>query len=619
MIAAATIALLAAAPAPDEWHALIIGNNASPTQQRSPLDFADDDAIRFALTLDAVVPAERRLVLTRIDDDTSRFEALGVTVTASPTGAAIEAAFETLRARFVEARRAGRTVGLFVFFGGHGDVEGGEGFLELEDGRLTGRQLERQLTSLGTAEVHVVLDSCNSFFVMSPRKPGGKRFATPTDLATSLGARLPNVGVVLSTSADAESWEWSELQAGVFSHLVRSGLAGPADLNGDDAISYAELRQFIAVATKDVKNPRLRPQVFARGPGGDDSRLFVRLTREGTRGITSESTAPRRITIRDTEGTRWLDAHAAAGQRLVIRVPNALASWLRIEVIGVAGQLLMPEREQSLEALERAPPLAVARGPRGLEALFTTPFGTTAVDALPKEESDSFGVTDAEWARLVSVVDRLGTIEQNDRLRGLMLGSVWTLGFLGAAAIAHSTQALPDSACRGWCDMRAGWLSFVGLAGLGAFVTSAQYLGSYRAQVAIQTVAEQTQGPRNRQRSAARIEGLFLKELTDRRWAIKLGAVVSGLLLAAYAGLMVLDPVLSAVNGSALDLQLLLTNLAQAGFMASALINDLFRSDEREQLMQQWLDGSPSGVPPVRLGVRFMPGGGGLTLSVALP
>jgi len=41
------------------------------------------------------------------------------------------------------------------------------------------------------------------------------------------------VGVFLSTSAESEVFGWSELQSGVFSHAVRSGLMGAADANHD--------------------------------------------------------------------------------------------------------------------------------------------------------------------------------------------------------------------------------------------------------------------------------------------------------------------------------------------------------------------------------------------------
>ena len=159
---------------------------------------------------------------------------------------------------------------MYFVFAGHGDVDEGTGFIELADARFTSDDLEQWLRAIPFSRGHVILDSCNSFFMLSERKPGGRYYATPEDAARSLASRLPNVGVFLSTSAEGESFEWSELQSGVFSHVVRSGLLGAADADGDGSVSYVELAAFVATATADVKNPNMRPHVFMRGPGGRD-------------------------------------------------------------------------------------------------------------------------------------------------------------------------------------------------------------------------------------------------------------------------------------------------------------------------------------------------------------
>lgn len=93
-----------------------------------------------------------------------------------------------------------RTRGYFVF-AGHGDIANGEGFLELQDGRLTGSELETLLKSAGADELHVVLDSCNSWFVLSPRKPGGgRRFPTPNEVPLSFSITPTANGAVLGLS-----------------------------------------------------------------------------------------------------------------------------------------------------------------------------------------------------------------------------------------------------------------------------------------------------------------------------------------------------------------------------------------------------------------------------------
>ena len=48
-------------------------------------------------------------------------------------------------------------------------------------------------------------------------------------------------GVVVATSSEAETHEWSRFDGGVFSHELRSGLLGSADLDGDGQVRYDEI------------------------------------------------------------------------------------------------------------------------------------------------------------------------------------------------------------------------------------------------------------------------------------------------------------------------------------------------------------------------------------------
>ena len=48
--------------------------------------------------------------------------------------------------------------------------------------------------------------------------------------------------------------------------MVRSGLLGAADANGDGSISYLKLAAFVHTATADVRNPDATPRVAARAP-----------------------------------------------------------------------------------------------------------------------------------------------------------------------------------------------------------------------------------------------------------------------------------------------------------------------------------------------------------------
>jgi len=247
--------VLAATPAPPSTTlVLVVASNRGATLDRPPLQYADDDGAKYHEVFASLAGEANTTLLTEFDSDTARlFPKLAASVS-SPTRAHVDAAVERFARQASEARRMGQHIGFYFVFAGHGDVDGGRGFLELSDGAFTADDLDALLRRIGADEAHVILDSCNSFFVLNPRKPGGRRFATPHDAAERLARQLPNVGVFLSTSAEAEVFEWSELQSGVFSHTVRSGLMGAADANHDGRVSYEELAAFVATAAVEKES-----------------------------------------------------------------------------------------------------------------------------------------------------------------------------------------------------------------------------------------------------------------------------------------------------------------------------------------------------------------------------
>src|SRR6185436_15697538 len=133
------------------------------------------------------------------------------------------------------------------------------------------------LAQLPAVYSHVLIDACHAGGVVGVR---GDLFddevsahatpVSPDDVAPLLDAqrfaRLPHVGVIIATTLGQEVHEWSEIEAGVFSHEVLSGLVGPADVNGDGEIEYTEIQAFVAAANHGVKDPRATLHVIARAP-----------------------------------------------------------------------------------------------------------------------------------------------------------------------------------------------------------------------------------------------------------------------------------------------------------------------------------------------------------------
>jgi len=409
--------------------------------------------------------------LTELDRDTQRlFPSLHP---APPSRANVQAAAAAIAHDVAAAIHAGDQVDFYFVFAGHGDVDHGRGFIELTDGAFTGTDLEQLLAAIPATRAHVILDSCNSFFMITPRSPGGRRITTPRDAAAGLVQRRPNVGVFVSTSAEAEVFEWSELQSGVFSHAVRSGLAGAADANGDGIISYAELRAFVDTATADVPNAAFRPKVFARGPGGDDAAsLFAATT--GPR-LTIPATTARRFTVRDRDELPWIDAHVEDGAHLELRLPPSLAAGAidqlsTTDPVHVIQRIALPDVLPDVLALSDLPSrevTTVTRGPDELfRRMFSRPFGPLA---LAKYETDRaaapapvFGISRDDVLRMRLLLDQ---VDDEDReVRRLEAASTATTGgfFIGQGAIERDPYGVTAGialvalgAYRYWSSSRA--------------------------------------------------------------------------------------------------------------------------------------------------------------------
>ena len=128
-------------------------------------------------------------------------------------------------------------------------------------------EIERQIVDRVHAnETHLIIDACYSYSLAYGRGTGGIRRPIGPFAATEGLARRPDVGLLLSTTSAQESHEWSNFQAGIFSHEVRSGLYGAADVDGDGQVSYLEIASFISRANDAIPNERYRPNVFAHAP-----------------------------------------------------------------------------------------------------------------------------------------------------------------------------------------------------------------------------------------------------------------------------------------------------------------------------------------------------------------
>lgn len=424
--------LFSPAPAHAEPHALIITNNKSLTLGRADLHYADDDGLKWRQLFEDL--GTHTTLLTTLDGPT-RLLATTPDLEA-PTRKNLDDALARLSARMNQTEGPDT---LTLVFAGHGDIAGGEGFLELEDGRLTATDLERLLASVPAARVHLVIDACNAYFMLHPRKPGAKTVARSVD--GGLLERHPHIGALLSTSAEALSWEWSEIQSGLFSHALRSGLRGGADLDRDGRVTYRELDGFLTIAHATLPDG-FKPRLFIRPPRAELDLPVAHLSR--TRPLVLDTA--RRVALSDARGVRLFEGHFEAGAPLPLVLPG--------------GPIHLSEQTPHgpRRAISEAGPLgpanieeeARARGDQRLSQLFSTPFGAGSfarwAQSPPPVEAP-YGVSSQDVARLGSVLATGARFEATSRrTSGVILLGVGALtgGLALGAALDEDAFSLND-------------------------------------------------------------------------------------------------------------------------------------------------------------------------------
>jgi hypothetical protein len=394
VIGASLLALLAGvfaaagpAPAPNASHvqrfALVIGHNLPPRPDLPRLRYGDDDAVRWA-TLLGTFGAEVELLAT-LDEDSRRLYGERAPVMRAPSRDEVGAAMERIAASIRAARAAGaRTVFYFVY-AGHGDVEKGEGYVALAGGRFYRRDLEDLVLAASGADTnHVVVDACRSFYFVYDRGPGGtrERWSSPY-FVSGAAARFRNTGFLLASSSEQPTHEWEEFQAGIFSHEVRSGLLGSADVDGDGRISYEEIAAFVRVANRPIRNDKFRPAFVARPPQSGDA---VLLDLAGARGGSVDTGArpAARYLLEDALGVRWADLHPGAQQRVTLRLPAARWSPSHFFFRRAGGETEFRIAAGQTISLEGRTPVPVATLSRGaaheaFAQLFAEPFDGSAL------------------------------------------------------------------------------------------------------------------------------------------------------------------------------------------------------------------------------------------------
>lgn len=455
---ACTLLALSAPARGETLFSLVMGVNRPLSKNTPTLLFADDDAIQFHRLLSTL---GRSILLVDADESTRRLYGR-IEGARRPSRKNFDRALEELLTQVRLARKRGERPHLLFVYSGHGEVKNNEGYLALADGRLFASDLSEQVLQRSAAvSNHVIIDACKSFYLVQEKRVGGRRKRLQESFyrPSSLVRRFPNTGFLLSTSSGASSHEWEEFRAGIFSHEVRSGLMGPADVNQDGRVSYNEIFAFVQVANKKIANDRFRPRIYMRAPRGKGSQALLDL-RSSTAAalLTVPRTRPGRYMLEDNQGVRLADLNTDAAEPVTLLLPGRSRYYLHDMGRAKEYRIEPAGKTVALASLTARPSSYRAKGAahEAFLKIFSVPFNRKSFDqalrapAVQVARPSDVPIADQERARgLLSVTYdlRSGYLDQAGLVQGVRLGYSHSLGPLelgGAIGYGHSAYTRDD-------------------------------------------------------------------------------------------------------------------------------------------------------------------------------
>jgi hypothetical protein len=416
--AAVALALLSISVAEAEVrrYAVVVAHGEDLSGKSAPLQYADDDGARYYELFSHV--ADEVTLYAVLDAASQRLYPQAAAVARVPRHGDVLAGLDRVFARARADIERGDEVVFYFVLVGHGEIgAGGEGYVSLLDAPFTRSDLYHQVLARSPATTnHVIVDACNSYFMVHRRganaDDGGPSRADA--VSAFLGAeelrRYPNTGVLLSTSSQRDSHEWSAYGAGVFSHQLRSALLGAADVNGDGRIEYSEIEAFVAAANLRVDDPRARIEIFARPPAVDLSRPVVDLTQSRFQHfLRVPAGAAMRVYLQDARGVRYLDAHTSGERPLLVALAPSDFYYLRAHD-GTRELRVALDRPGRVDvALGRMAPAAIAS--RGAVAesfrlnLYAEPYGPSFYRGYVANRSGHQVKGGAAWLPPAAIID----------------------------------------------------------------------------------------------------------------------------------------------------------------------------------------------------------------------
>jgi hypothetical protein len=264
--------------------ALIIGNNTTQSAERKPLRFADDDAVKYYRLFSSIT--ESSYLLSALDLDTQRLNPDLVPLAQEPSLSNLQLVLEEIKRKYDSVKNK-RNFEFYFVFCGHGGVDDqGQGYIELLRSTFTRTDLtEKIIKPFDGARLHIILDSCKSYFMAFSRSSDEKTDLDQRNMYAQIENFLdhevrslyPNVGLLISTSGGHDAHEWEKIQGGVFSHEVISALLGGADINSDGRVQYSEIAGFVEAANSSLAGAGIDLRVTVRPPAAAANATLINL------------------------------------------------------------------------------------------------------------------------------------------------------------------------------------------------------------------------------------------------------------------------------------------------------------------------------------------------------
>ncbi len=370
-----------APPPPKAVFAVIVGSNTSVDAELPPLKYADDDAARY-VDLFRLLGA-RTYLLTRVDANTARLHAQAAAEALLPRRAELEKTLAQAAVDVAQARARGVETLFYFIYAGHGSVRNGQGYITLEDARLTGADIAKQVvlrstpirrTSSSTRatrtclRIRVARAAC-----AGPWRASRRRKASPTTSASVSFSRAPRAARATSGKASRPA-----------SSATRCAPASTARPTPTATVrsATARWRRSWRARTWRSRTSASARRSTARPPKGGNALLDLR-QRTGRR-IELGGEKSGHYIVEDARGVRIAETNVGAGSKaqIVRGAPNGTEYVRRVDD---DKEFVIPADRPvvSIDELTAEDPRVASRGAahEAFNLVFTLPFSIDDVAA----------------------------------------------------------------------------------------------------------------------------------------------------------------------------------------------------------------------------------------------